>query len=58
MCVLQCIQMAVKVCRCGKKEKQVLCSSEYLCEVRCAGMRQCGRHQCWRKVRGRDCVSE
>ncbi|CAI8057869.1 NF-X1-type zinc finger protein NFXL1 [Geodia barretti] len=45
----QCLQMAVRGCRCGKKEKQVTCSSEYLCEAKCSRMRQCGRHQCRRK---------
>ena len=48
--LLQCLQVAVKVCRCGKREKQVSCSSEYLCEGKCSQLRQCGRHQCRRKV--------
>ena len=49
----RCLQMSVKVCRCGKKTKSVLCSQEFLCETKCTTMRQCGRHQCKRKVRGR-----
>ena len=49
---VQCRQLCVKVCRCGKKEKSVLCSSEYLCDIRCTTLRQCGSHQCKRKVGG------
>ena len=49
---IQCRQLCVKVCRCGKKEKSVMCSSEYLCDVRCTKLRQCGSHQCKRKVGG------
>ena len=48
--VLQCLQRSVKKCRCGKKDKEVPCSSEYLCDLKCTLMRQCGRHQCRRKV--------
>lgn len=46
----QCLQMAVKLCWCGRKEKSVACSSEYLCEAKCQRVRQCGMHQCRRKV--------
>lgn len=46
----QCLQMAEKVCRCGKKTKLVPCSQEFLCESRCSNLRQCGKHQCKRKV--------
>ena len=49
---IQCRQLSVKVCRCRKKKKSVLCSSEYLCDVRCTKLRQCGSHQCKRKVGG------
>lgn len=46
----QCLQMAERTCRCGKKTKLVPCSQEFLCESRCSNMRQCGKHYCKRKV--------
>lgn len=48
----QCIQMTHKTCRCGKKAKLVTCAQEFLCDARCSNLRQCGKHQCKRKVRG------
>ena len=45
-----CIQMTKKKCRCGQKERLILCHQEFFCESRCPRMRQCGRHQCRRKV--------
>ena len=45
-----CRQLVTKTCRCGKREKNVLCSQEFLCEVKCLKMRQCERHPCKRKV--------
>lgn len=53
----QCLQMALKRCRCGRKEKSVPCSSEFLCEAKCSRMRQCGRHQCKRKCCDESCPS-
>lgn len=44
-----CRQMVTKKCRCGKRERSVLCSQEFLCESKCLRMRQCERHQCKRK---------
>jgi len=45
-----CRQVVTKTCRCGKREKNVLCSQGFLCEVKCLKMRQCERHPCKRKV--------
>ena len=45
-----CRQMIKKKCRCGKREKDVVCSQDFLCEIKCQKMRQCERHQCRRKV--------
>ena len=47
---LQCLQVRLKRCRCGQSQKEVLCSKEYLCEKRCTNLRDCGKHQCKRKV--------
>ena len=45
-----CRQFVTKTCRCSKREKDVLCSQEFLCESKCLKMRQCERHACKRKV--------
>ncbi|XP_015921379.2 NF-X1-type zinc finger protein NFXL1 [Parasteatoda tepidariorum] len=45
----ECIQMQFKKCRCGLREKSVPCSKEYLCDTKCKGRRDCGRHNCNRK---------
>ncbi|KAJ8298481.1 hypothetical protein KUTeg_025012 [Tegillarca granosa] len=45
-----CRQMAVKTCRCGKKQKEVQCCKDYLCDIKCNNMRDCRKHQCKRKV--------
>ena len=47
---LQCMQRVHKLCRCGKKEREVTCGTEFLCEAKCSNMRQCERHPCKRKV--------
>ena len=45
--------MTVKRCRCkNQKEREVPCYKEYLCESKCSKMRDCGKHQCKRKVGG------
>lgn len=49
--VFQCRQMRVKKCGCEmQKEKEVPCYKEYQCENKCNKMRDCGKHQCKRKV--------
>lgn len=45
----QCMQTAIKQCRCGKKTKSLPCTTEYLCETKCTKLKQCGIHQCKRK---------
>lgn len=45
-----CLQSVEKHCRCGQKKKSVLCSQDFLCDSRCQRIRQCGRHQCRKKV--------
>ncbi|XP_071087920.1 NF-X1-type zinc finger protein NFXL1-like [Haliotis cracherodii] len=44
-----CRQVTSKRCRCGQKQKEVLCSKEYLCDLKCSVMRDCGKHYCKRK---------
>ncbi|XP_046852833.1 NF-X1-type zinc finger protein NFXL1-like [Xenia sp. Carnegie-2017] len=45
----KCRQMVKKKCRCGKREKSVQCSQEFICDIKCTQMKNCGRHQCRRK---------
>ncbi|XP_015776408.1 PREDICTED: NF-X1-type zinc finger protein NFXL1-like [Acropora digitifera] len=51
-----CRQMIKKKCRCGKREKDVVCSQDFLCEIKCQKMRQCERHQCRRKCCNGHCL--
>ncbi|XP_014353942.2 NF-X1-type zinc finger protein NFXL1 [Latimeria chalumnae] len=44
-----CRQEVEKHCRCGKHTKRMPCHKEYLCESKCAKLRDCQRHQCKRK---------
>lgn len=53
-----CLQSAYKSCRCGQKQKFFSCSQEYLCESRCQKFKQCGRHQCRKKVIMLNCFTE
>lgn len=46
----QCLQLSVRKCRCGRKERELRCGLEVLCEIKCTKQRSCGRHQCRRKV--------
>ncbi|CAG0917121.1 unnamed protein product [Notodromas monacha] len=45
-----CLQLILKKCRCGAKEKEVPCQKEFLCESKCKRIRDCKRHACNRKV--------
>ena len=40
----------MKKCRCGAKKKELQCYKTYTCETKCSKMKDCGRHQCKRKV--------
>jgi len=42
--------MVRKRCRCGKREREIQCYKEFQCDVKCAKLRDCGVHQCKRKV--------
>ncbi len=43
---LKCRYIISKKCRCGRMEKSVPCSSEFLCEYKCNKMKSCGKHKC------------
>ena len=45
-----CRQMIHKICRCGKRQKSVQCSQEFICDIKCPKLKNCQRHQCRRKV--------
>ena len=48
--------MVRKKCRCGKREREIQCYKEFQCDVKCANLRDCGVHQCKRKVSGIVCL--
>ncbi|XP_041358190.1 NF-X1-type zinc finger protein NFXL1-like [Gigantopelta aegis] len=50
-----CLQVAQKCCRCGQRQKEVPCSKEYLCDIKCTNYRDCGKHQCKRKCCDGNC---
>ncbi|XP_051895842.1 NF-X1-type zinc finger protein NFXL1 [Pristis pectinata] len=50
-----CRQEVEKQCRCGKHVKILPCHKEYLCETKCAKLRDCQRHQCKRKCCSGNC---
>ena len=50
-----CLQMKVKKCRCGARQKEVQCAKTFTCEAKCRLMRDCQRHQCNRKCCVGDC---
>ncbi|RXG62012.1 NF-X1-type zinc finger protein NFXL1 [Armadillidium vulgare] len=52
-----CIQVRVKKCSCGLREKELPCSKTYICDVKCKRKRDCGRHLCNRKCCSGDCPS-
>ncbi|EFJ44757.1 hypothetical protein VOLCADRAFT_82592 [Volvox carteri f. nagariensis] len=54
-CTAQCRGPALKTCRCGKSQKEVLCFQEFTCERRCLEMRACGRHPCKRRCCDGNC---
>lgn len=45
-----CLVSVKKNCRCGKTEKEILCSKDFLCETKCKNTLECGKHPCNRKV--------
>ena len=50
-----CLQMKVKKCRCGARQKEVQCAKTFTCEAKCRKTRDCQRHQCNRKCCVGDC---
>lgn len=50
-----CLQFLVKRCRCGAREKEMACSKELTCDIKCKNMRDCRRHTCSRKCCVGDC---
>ncbi|XP_005090830.2 NF-X1-type zinc finger protein NFXL1 isoform X2 [Aplysia californica] len=53
----QCMQMAVKKCRCGQRQKEIPCYKEFQCDKKCSNMRNCGVHKCNRKCCDGGCPS-
>lgn len=51
----QCLQFRVKKCRCGSKQKEMACSKELTCEIKCKNLRDCRRHTCNKKCCLGDC---
>ena len=50
-----CLQMKVKKCRCGARQKEVQCAKTFTCEAKCRKMRDCQRHTCNKKCCLGDC---
>jgi len=50
-----CLQMKLKYCRCGARQKEVQCAKTFTCEIKCKRTRDCQRHQCNRKCCTGDC---
>ena len=53
----ECQEMVTLVCRCGNEKSTIRChdfqtqgEAELLCEKPCKALRNCGRHECGRKV--------
>ncbi|XP_037090699.1 NF-X1-type zinc finger protein NFXL1-like [Pollicipes pollicipes] len=51
----RCLQLRVKRCRCGRKEKEMVCDKEFTCENKCKRLKDCGKHTCNRKCCTGDC---
>ncbi|XP_010543727.1 PREDICTED: NF-X1-type zinc finger protein NFXL2 isoform X2 [Tarenaya hassleriana] len=54
-CLETCRIVVTKSCRCGGLRKQVPCHQELVCERKCQGVRDCGRHACRRRCCDGDC---
>ncbi|ONK67921.1 uncharacterized protein A4U43_C05F5220 [Asparagus officinalis] len=57
VCVETCRTVVMKGCRCGSLRKEVPCYQDLVCERKCQGTRDCGRHACRRRCCGGDCPS-
>ena len=49
------MQMVKKTCRCGNKRRDITCSKEVNCEIKCKSMRDCRKHACNRKCCDKNC---
>jgi len=50
-----CLQMMVKPCKCGSKKKEVQCTRQFTCDVKCKRIRDCGKHACNKKCCAGEC---
>ncbi|XP_037933957.1 NF-X1-type zinc finger protein NFXL1 [Teleopsis dalmanni] len=50
-----CMIIIKKKCRCGLHEKELPCSKEFSCEMKCKQIRECGKHACNRKCCDGNC---
>ncbi|KAK8747304.1 hypothetical protein OTU49_016736 [Cherax quadricarinatus] len=50
-----CLQFRVKKCRCGARQKEMACSKELTCDIKCKNLRDCRRHTCNKKCCVGDC---
>lgn len=46
----QCVQVRDISCRCGRRNKTLVCSTSWVCDYKCQKMRACQSHVCKRKV--------
>jgi len=51
-----CLQMVKKTCRCGNKTKEVQCSKQFNCDIKCKRIRDCRKHPCNKKCCTGDCA--
>jgi len=52
----QCPAVAVKKCRCGRREKTMPCHKTYTCDYKCQKTKLCGKHPCKRKCCDGNCA--
>lgn len=50
-----CLEVTIKLCRCGLHKKELPCAREFLCETKCKRYKDCGRHPCNRKCCDTQC---
>ncbi len=48
--------MVKKTCRCGSKSKDVQCSKQFSCDIKCKKIRDCRKHPCNKKCCSGDCA--
>ncbi|XP_066587733.1 NF-X1-type zinc finger protein NFXL1 isoform X2 [Prorops nasuta] len=45
----QCLEVALKTCKCGSFKKEIACTKEFHCNKKCTQIRLCGKHLCNKK---------